>query len=295
MRTTHSLRLPDFLVVGPPRTATTWLDEVLRGEVGLPAGVKETHFFARNYERGIEWYAAHFAQSDPRQKVGEVCAAYFENSDARERIHRHIPHCKIICTLRDPVDRLYSYYKLMRQGGKTELPFERAVQVHAKMLKFSRYATILRKWNDRFGKENVLAVINDDLQTDPQSYVDQVSSFIGVKPITLPSQATSQYRPNTIELSPRSARLARAGRKLRSSLGANGFYRTRSIMGRAGLWRFCSGRGDPFPPMEPQTRVWLQQQLLADIEQLEELLGRDLTAWKSDRGCLPTVAPAAPQ
>lgn len=257
--------------------------------------MKETHFFARNYERGIEWYAAHFTQSDPHQKVGEVCASYFENSDARERIYRHIPHCKIICTLRDPVDRLYSYYKLMRQGGKTELPFERAVHVHSKMLKFSRYATILRQWNETFGKENVLAVINDDLQSDPQAYVDQVSSFIGIQPITLPLQATSQYRPNRIELSPRNARLARAGRKLRSSLGANGFYRTRSIMGRAGLWRFCSERGDPFPPMEPKTRLWLQQLLLADIEQLEELLGRDLTAWKRDRGCLPTVAPAAPQ
>ncbi|HVI04483.1 MAG TPA: sulfotransferase domain-containing protein, partial [Sphingomicrobium sp.] len=121
MRSTHPARLPDFLVVGPPRTATTWLDGVLRGHVGLPAGVKETHFFARNYGRGIDWYKDHFTQAGQSQKLGEVCAAYFENPDARERIHLHVPNCKIICTLRDPVDRLYSYYKLMRQGGKTEL------------------------------------------------------------------------------------------------------------------------------------------------------------------------------
>lgn len=281
MSISSSARLPDFLVVGPPRTATTWLDGVLRGHVGLPASVKETHFFARNYARGIDWYAAHFRQSDPSQKLGEVCAAYFENTLARERIRQHIPHCKIVCTLRDPADRLYSYYKLMRQGGKTELSFEEAVRAHAKMLRFSRYATILREWYDTFGEANVKAVINDDLQADPQSYVDQVTSFIGIEPISCEAPLAS--RRNTIERAPRNTSLARAARRLRSSLGANGFYRTRSMMSRAGLWRFCSGGGDPFPPMQRETRLWLQQQLLAEIEQLEGLLGRDLTSWKSER------------
>lgn len=281
MRPNPSSRLPDFLVVGPPRTATTWLDSVLRGHVVLPARVKETHFFARNYGRGIDWYAAHFTGRNENEKLGEVCAAYFENPQARERIHRHIPHCKIICTLRDPVERLYSYYKLMRQGGKTQMPFEEAVRFHPKMLKFSRYATILRDWHGTFGEANVLVLINDDLRRDPQSYVDQLTSFVGIARIAVNSR-TDACRRNRIETAPRNAALARTARKLRSSLGANGFYRTRSILGRAGLWRFCSEGGDPFPPVQPVTRFWLQQQLLGEIEHLEKLLGRDLTAWKSD-------------
>ncbi len=60
MRDGAPLRLPDFIAVGPPRTATTWLDQVMRGHVGLPAGVKETQFFIFRYSQGIEWYAAHF-------------------------------------------------------------------------------------------------------------------------------------------------------------------------------------------------------------------------------------------
>lgn len=285
MLTTRSTRLPDFLVVGPPRTATTWLDAVLRGHVGLPAGVKETHFFARNYERGIDWYASHFRKADPSQKLGEVCAAYFENPSARERIHRHIPNCKIICTLRDPVDRLHSYYKLMRQGGKTDLPFEEAIRAHPKMLKFSHYATILKEWYGTFGEANVLVVLNDDLQADPQSYVNKVTSFTGVEPITLADHPVLRSRRNAIETAPRNVALARAARKLRSSLGANGFYRARSTMGLAGVWRFCSEGGDPFPPVRSDTRLWVQQQLLAEIEQLEKLLGRDLAAWKDVHRC----------
>jgi len=84
---------------------------VLRGHVGLPEQTKETHFFARNYGRGIDWYAKHYCHCAAEAVVGEICASYFENLQARERIHANMPGCKIICTLRDPVDRLYSYYK----------------------------------------------------------------------------------------------------------------------------------------------------------------------------------------
>lgn len=280
---TAEARLPDFIVVGPPRTATTWLDNVLRGYVVLPAGVKETHFFARNYDRGVDWYSAHFSKSDPCQKVGEVCAAYFENPDARERIYHHVPDCKIVCTLRNPVDRLYSYYKLMRQGGKTELPFEDAIRTHPKMLKFSRYASILRRWHGTFGKTNVLVAFNDDLEADPQSYVDQVTRFIGVGSIKVAAATIPHARRNTIETAPRSAALARAARQLRSSLGANGFYGVRSFLNRAGVWRYCFQGGAPFGPMQPETRLWLQQQLATEIEQLEQLTGRDLAAWRRNR------------
>ena len=59
-----SLRLPDFIHVGPPRTGTTWLHEVLKGHVGLPEG-KSTRFFETEYHRGIEWYADFFKDYPP--------------------------------------------------------------------------------------------------------------------------------------------------------------------------------------------------------------------------------------
>src|SRR5215831_20542545 len=98
-------RLPDFIAVGPPRAATTWLDLVLRGHAGLPGQTKETHFFTRNYARGIDWYARHFRHCTADPVVGEICPSYFASGEARERIGLTIPDCKIICTLRDPVER----------------------------------------------------------------------------------------------------------------------------------------------------------------------------------------------
>ena len=46
-------QLPGLFAVGPPRTATTWLDRVLRrsNSVSLAERIKETNFFAGDFWR----------------------------------------------------------------------------------------------------------------------------------------------------------------------------------------------------------------------------------------------------
>ena len=273
-------RFPDFIAVGPLRTATTWLDRVLRGHVGLPEQTKETHFFTRNYERGIDWYAKHFRHCMAEPVVGEICASYFENIQARERIHADLPRCKIICTLRDPADRLYSYYRLMRQKGRTALTFEKAVLKHRQMLDGSRYAFHVRDWQDRFGAENVLVVLNDDLSADSQNYLDCITNFIGIPRITFADTAATGRRDNTIETAPRSVWLANKARKFRFWLGSHQFYGTRKFLNRAGVWRLCFEGGERFLTLDPGVKARLRDQLRPEVEALEHLLRRDLSQWK---------------
>lgn len=272
--------LPDFIVVGPPRTATTWLDKALRGRVGLPAGTKETHFFARNYGKGLGWYAEHFRQCREDARVGEICAAYFENPLAPIRIRNDLPHCKIICTLRDPVERLYSYYKLMRHNARTDLPFEQALTRHPKMLAFSRYATLLRVWHAQFGRENVLVALNDDLRADPQAYIDRIAAFVGIPEAPLPDRLIARKDKNAIDTAPRSVWLARNARRFRFWLGANQLYRTRGLLGRLGVWRICFEGGERFPAPDPEFERTLRETLRPEIEDLETILDRDLASWK---------------
>jgi hypothetical protein len=275
------MRMPDFIAVGPPRTATTWLDAALRGHVGLPLNIKETHFFARNYERGLTWYQRHFLHCTTEPVVGEVCAAYFENPQARERIRTHLPNCKIVCTLRDPVERLYSYFKLMRHNGRTELPFEKALVKHKQMLASSRYALHIRDWQADFGTPNVLVVFNDDLAIDPQAYLDSITDFIGVGRIVIDKEVPARSQANTIEVAPRSARLARRARRFRFWLGSRRMYRTRRLLTKAGVWRFCFGGGSEFPPIDPATKWRMRDVLRSEVEMLESLLQRDLSNWKN--------------
>ena len=85
----------------------------------------------------MEWYAAHFKDCPPDLPVGEIAPAYFVSADARARIAREIPHCKIICTRRDPVERIYSHYKIWRKIGATKASFDRVVSHHKELLSFN--------------------------------------------------------------------------------------------------------------------------------------------------------------
>ena len=121
-------RLPEIIGVGPPRTGTTWLHNVLDGHVDLPHGVKETLYFTTFYHKGFDWYAHHFRDADRTRPVGEI-NPYFGFPEAAERIAIHIPRCKIICSFRNPVERIYSAYKLWRHYTLTNDPLDKFLVV----------------------------------------------------------------------------------------------------------------------------------------------------------------------
>lgn len=267
-------RLPDFLCVGPPRAATTWLDAVLRGHVGLPHAIKEVDFFIENYARGIDWYKKYFADCDPNLPCGEICASYF-STVARERIVKHLPRCRIICTFRDPVARRYSFYKLAVRNAWTSDDFESWVRNDD-----VGDGAGLRGWFDDFGRENVLVLIHDDLEADPQAFLDSVCRFIGIAPYSLAETAVGARRINTFSAPPRNPRLARRGRKLRDWLKKREAYRTINLLGCAGLWRYCFDGGDRFQALAPAVEARLRARYRSEVEALEELIGRDLSAWK---------------
>jgi hypothetical protein len=289
MDTARSIRLPDFIAVGPRRTATTWLNGVLRRRVGLPLNVKETHFFSRNYKRGLTWYEGHFRHCADELVVGEICPAYFLKALSRERISMHIPRCRIVITLRDPVERLYSFYKLRRRSGLVEAGFADFSSDTVQVLSFSSYANHVRDWQAKFGGQNVLVVINDDLEKDSKAYLDNITDFIGIGRIDIGAER-ARDKINTIEVSPRSARLARTGRQLRNWLGSHRMYRTRRWLDKAGVWRFCFEGGPEFSPLDPSVKRRLRDLLRPEIDSLEDLLERDLSRWKNATSQSPELA-----
>jgi hypothetical protein len=279
------LRLPDFIAVGPPRTATTWLHRVLTGHVGLPSKVKEIHFFSWYFDLGIDWYAAHFSACPPDLPIGEITPTYFDAPLARDRIRQYIPHCKIICTLRDPVYRLYSNYRQLRHEGFVgKVSLEKAMDQHRKweglgnMFGVSRYAEHVRAWREKFGAENVLVALNDDLEANAQNYLNQITTFIGIAPIDLSHSMVGSARVNEMNQAPRSYKLARRAREFRQRLRRRRLYFLSERW--EPLWNYCFSGGEEFPPLDPGNEARLRAEFIPEIEALENLLGRDLSRWK---------------
>jgi hypothetical protein len=280
-RKTKGLRLPDFIAVGPPRTGTTWLDRVLRDHVALPGEVKETQFFLWNYHLGVDWYRQFFRNCDTELVMGEIAPTYFDQSVARERIAEVIPDCKIVCTLRDPVARAYSHYKTWHRAGLISGPFDFQKQ-YRRLGANGSYADNVSAWRKYFGAENVLILLYDDLVTDRASYLENLCDFIDIAPIDLQDTRWDREKAaEALEL-PRNLTLARLGGRLRTYLTRRQSLRlAHHFESGKPLWRLLFAGGPRYPRLDPETEASLRQRFIPEIEELERLLGRDLTAWKA--------------
>lgn len=269
--------LPSFIVVGPQRTGTTWLYEAIKSHVCMPSGIKETMFFDRYYLNGLKWYEAHFDHYQSGQVVGEIAPTYFHSCEAAERIFTHIPHCKIICTLREPVARTYSLYRHMRAYGETKLPFEEALKTHPCLLESSRYYLHIQRWQKMFGTLNVLVLINDDLVAYPQSYVDKVAEHIGLNPFKLSQE---QHKPIGSEIMARNYEFVHIVNTVGDWMRKHRLYRIIELAKGFGLKRWVFEGGQKIAPMSKETEDYLRKHFYPEIEHLEQLLGRNLSQWK---------------
>ena len=280
----RGMGLPDFIAVGPPRTATTWLHEVLKGRVCLPANRKETDFFTRFYDRGLDWYADYFRHCDAGLPIVELSPMYFGSAVARERIANHLPHAKIICSFRDPVERAYSNYRLLRRQAFTKASFEEAATKRGDLMESSRYGTHLAQWLQTFGRDRVLVLIYDDLETDPQAFLDSVCSFIGISSFPVSESRIGTARVHTVNTQPPNPRLAKLARDLVAWFAVRRFHRAADTIRRTRLITYMLEGGDPFPPPTDEVVARLRAYYRPEVEKLEQLIGRDLSAWKRPRG-----------
>ena len=126
-----------LLFVGPAKTGTSWVDRVLRTVDGvcLPHKVKETFFFDKHFDKGMQWYLEQFPQDRSGDLMVEVAPTYFFSDAAPERIAETIPDAQIVVTLRDPVRRAVSHYLNLRKYGFTDLDIARRAR------DFSQYHT----------------------------------------------------------------------------------------------------------------------------------------------------------
>lgn len=276
----HMPHLPSFIVVGPPRTGTTWLHEVLNSRANLPEPTKETRFFDLHFARGLKWYLDHFSIANPGCPIGEVAPTYFGSARARERIAETIPGVKLIFIFRNPVQRLVSLYRLKRAYGMHEWTLDEALERDPEMVESSLYATNLRKWQDAFPREQLHVNLFDDLSSDPQAFVDKLAAFLKIPRFQLEERQLKQVYSTTKMTEPKSYLATRAATAMADWCKARKLDSVVAGVRNSALIRLFLGGGAPFPEIPAATMHKLWTSSLGETEELEELLGRDLSHWK---------------
>jgi hypothetical protein len=280
-RSDSSSILPSFFVIGPPRTGTTWLYEILRDRTLLPFPTKETRFFDANFQRGLKWYAAHFHPTEIDQRVGEIAPTYFASAHARERIARVLPHAKVVCIFRNPVERVLSLYKLKCAYGLIRWTFEQALVRDSEMLESGRYATKLQDWQCALGTEQVLPMVYDDMREAPQSFVDRLVDFIDVPRFKVDVSDGNRVHASETMTYPRSYWSTRNASTLADWFKARRLDGVVSAVRNSPLRRLFLGGGAPFADLPRDVVADLYTLFRPEVEKLERILNRDLSAWKS--------------
>ncbi len=262
--------LPSFFIIGPPRTGTTWLHEVLSRRAVLPSPTKETRFFDAHFHRGIDWYLAHFTPTEGNQ-VGEVAPTYFASYHARERIARLIPEARVLCTFRDPLDRVLSLYRMKRAYGMIPWGFAEALRKDPELIESGKYATHLKEWLRVLGRDQVMPMFYEDLKGDPQVYVDKIAHFISLPRFDISHEENCNLHGTEKMTHPRNYLLTRAASQTADWLKARQLDHVVTSFKKSPLVNLVLGGGTNFEgiPQESAERVY--ELFQSEIEELETM------------------------
>lgn len=177
---------------------------------------KGPHFFDINYHRGSAWYRGHFPSALARRVeaarttgpvlAGEASPYYLYHPLAAERAAHDVPSARLLVLLRDPVERTYSHFREQTRNGIETLGFAEALDAeqartagaeeqliadrmatsHAheqqSYLRQSEYARGLRRWLERFPRDQLLVQPSELYYTDPDEACRVAYDFLGVAP-----------------------------------------------------------------------------------------------------------------
>jgi len=273
---------PSALVIGPMKSGTTWVDRYfrIRGDICVPAHVKETFFFDRNYGRGLGWYVKHFSVDKARHGlIAEVAPSYFHCQEAPDRIHQTLGDVQLVTVLRDPVSRAYSHYMHLLRYGFTTAGLRQSVESYPEIVEASKYASQLKNWINVFGQNKVLVLFQHHLENDPLGFVSKLCIHLGIS--FIPPATELSERVNEAAL-PSSPKLAALGQMVADALRVVGMYQVINAAKNLGFKELFFGRPNTktLPKLSDEDRLWLEQIFTPEVVELEGMLGIDLAMWK---------------
>src|SRR5262249_12413145 len=123
------------------------------------------------------------------------------------------------------------------------------------LLESSRYSTHLKAWREALGEERVMATIFDDLQYQPQAFVDALAGFIGIPQFKLSQSQITRVHTSDTMTKPRSYLRTHGAMIFADWLKARRLNSIVTAFKRSPLIKIFLGGGRSFD--EPSHNIWL--------------------------------------
>jgi hypothetical protein len=294
-------RWPNFFIAGAPRCGTSTLHAWLPSLPGVfMSRIKEPNYFSRRVIgddfpldkpiRDDRRYLRLFKDAGHAAIVGEATPFYLCDPGAPAHIRRKSPDARVLASLRDPVERLYSHYLMMRNNvpgfGSFREEIERGLSLRGlRNIAYldptiGLYSRQVARYRHEFGVRFKVILFEDWTRDTPKT-LRSISEFLGLGPVIGPVPA------------PRRRRYAEArGPLVRFVFGNRYLSRASEALMpdrlRTSIRKAALVKETPRPPMDPRARSLLIDYYQEDMELTQRILGRRLP-WRNFRGPEPTL------
>ena len=193
--------LPDFVIIGASKCGTTALITNLsqHPDVYAPTlgGSFELNFFNKNWSRGLGWYQSLFNRPDKLQ--GEKTPSYLSNRLCIHKMAAIIPQAKLIITVRNPVDRAYSYWNhfnfsesFQERENWRPMPFADAIRQPVGPMTGALfggfYARYIRNVFKIYRREQIHVIISERLRRNTEVEYSKLLRFLNLRDAPQPFQ-----------------------------------------------------------------------------------------------------------
>jgi len=204
---------PNFFIVGARKSGTTSLYEILKDipEIYM-CPIKEPNYFNRKIIeddhptekfRTEEKYLKLFKNVTNQKIVGEA-SAYISDSDAPNLIHQVSPKSKILISLRDPVERVYSHYLMLFGGGFISTSFRQEIEYELQngssslmwgiKMDEGLYSEHIKRYSKIFGHDQVKIIIFEEFIKNTKETIEEILKFLELDK-TLSNFSAKKHNP----------------------------------------------------------------------------------------------------
>ena len=211
------VKVPNFIIIGSQRCGTTSLYTYLAQHPQILTPIKkEMDFFSWHFDRGIDWYLAHFPPIPEGEQflTGEASPSYFDCREAPERLYSAFPEVKLVVLLRNPVDRAISQFYRLSDLNWEVRSLDRAIsdevarlaqnpayiigEEPGNYLARGRYIEFIKNWLAFFPREQLLIFKSEDFYAGAATTIKQVLEFLDLPEYQLPEYQNANpgsYQP----------------------------------------------------------------------------------------------------
>jgi len=285
----------DFIGVGVPRAGTTWIYECLKEHPQIcVSSTKETYFFnhLKNSEQLFENYKQFFKKCDAQKIKGEFSTTYLYNTQAMHLIKKYFPQTKLIVSLRNPIERAYSYYFHIKSEQLFNDTFEEYLKKNPEIINHGKYDYHLKKYLKHLDKNQILILFYQDIKNNPSKTIKKLYNFLEVDDSFVPYKLNKQINPSDKSVYKISFINPLQLNKLKNIFLKT--FLTKTILklfkiiklNRLANFILRHNRKNQFtrkkttkPIMNSTTRQYLKKIYQPDIQSLEKLIKKDLSFW----------------